>query len=150
VPRVRRSADVTWEGNVARGTGRISAQSGAFEGLEYSVATRVGQPEGKTSPEELLAAAHAGCLAMSLASELTRAGTPPERLSVSATCTLDEVEGGGHRIVAMELDARGRVAGVEAEAFEHAARAADNRCTFSHLVRASAAVTVNATLEEGS
>jgi osmotically inducible protein OsmC len=150
VPRVRRSADVTWEGNVARGAGTISAQSGAFEALGFSVATRVGQPEGKTSPEELLAAAHAGCLAMSLSSVLTRAGTPPERLSVSATCTLDEVEGQGHRIVAMEIDARGRVPGLAADAFERAARAADESCTFSHLLRASADVTVNATLEEES
>jgi len=150
MPRVRRSADVTWEGNVARGAGTISARSGAFESLGYSVATRVGQPEGKTSPEELLAAAHAGCLAMSLASELTRGGTPPEHLSVSATCTLDEVEGGGHRIVAMDIDAYGRVPGIDAEAFERAARAADERCTLSHLVRASAEVKVNATLEEDS
>jgi osmotically inducible protein OsmC len=150
MPRVRRSADVTWEGNVARGAGTISARSGAFESLGYSVATRVGQPEGKTSPEELVAAAHAGCLAMSLASELTRGGTPPEHLAVSATCTLDEVEGGAHRIVAMDIDAHGRVPGIDAEAFERAARAADERCTLSHLVRASAKVTVKATLEEES
>jgi lipoyl-dependent peroxiredoxin len=148
VPRVRRSADVTWEGNVARGAGTVSAESGAFEALGFSVASRVGQPEGKTSPEELLAAAHAGCLAMSLSTELTRAGTPPERLSVSATCTLDEVEGQGHRIVAMEIRARGRVPGLDAAAFEQAARAADEGCTFSHLLRASASVTVNAKLDE--
>jgi lipoyl-dependent peroxiredoxin len=148
MPRVRRSADVTWEGSVARGDGTISGRSGALNGLGYSLATRVAKPEGKTSPEELLAAAHAGCFAMSLSNELTRAGTPPQRLAVSATCTLDEVEGRGHRIVRMEIDARGRAAGADPEAFAAAARAADAGCTFSHLVRASAEVTVNATLEE--
>jgi lipoyl-dependent peroxiredoxin len=149
MPRVRRSADVTWEGSVARGEGTISARSGALSGLAYSLATRVGEPKGKTSPEELLAAAHAGCFAMSLSTELTKAGTPPQRLAVSATCTLDEVEGKGHRIVRMEIDARGRAAGADAEAFVEAARAADAGCTFSHLLRASAEVTVKATLEEG-
>ena len=146
--RVRRSADVTWEGNVARGAGTISGQSGALSALPFSLATRVGQTAGNTSPEELLAAAHAGCFAMSLSGELTRAGTPPERLSVSATCTLDEVEGQGHRIVAVEIEARGRVSAADAAAFARAARAADESCTLSQLVRASADVTVNATLEE--
>ena len=86
MPRIVRNADVTWEGNVARGAGSITAASGAFATLPYSLATRVGQPEGKTSPEELLAAAHAGCFAMSLASELTGRDLPPERLATSATC----------------------------------------------------------------
>jgi lipoyl-dependent peroxiredoxin len=146
--RVRRTADVTWEGNVARGAGTISGESGALAALPFSLATRVRTTAGKTSPEELLAAAHAGCFAMSLSSELTSAGTPPERLSVTATCTLDEVEGQGHRIVAMEIDARGRVSAADASAFARAARAADEGCTLSQLVRASADVTVNATLEE--
>jgi osmotically inducible protein OsmC len=148
VPRVRRSADVTWQGNVARGAGTVSGESGALATIPFSLAARIGRVPGKTSPEELLAAAHAGCFAMSLSTELTSAGTQPERLSVSATCTLDEVEGQGHRIVAMEIDARGRVPGADAAAFERAAQAADAGCTFSHLLRASADVTVNATLEE--
>ena len=96
--------------NVARGAGSITAStSGAFAALPYSVATRIGAAEGNTSPEELLAAAHAGCYAMSLASELTEAGTPPERLDVHCTITMDEVEGAGHRIVASAIEARGRV-----------------------------------------
>ena len=112
VPRVVREADVVWEGNVARGQGAITAaSSGAFAALPFSVATRVGATEGRTSPEELLAAAHAGCFGMSLASELTTAGTPPERLDVHCRIVLDEVEEVGHRIVASELEARGRVPG---------------------------------------
>ena len=81
MPRIERTADVSWEGNLARGEGRISAgSSGAFDGLAYSNATRIGNPEGKTSPEELLAAAHGGCFTMSLAGELTGLGHPPERI----------------------------------------------------------------------
>ena len=64
MPRIERTAEIVWEGNVARGEGTIGAGSGAFSGLAYSLPTRIGQPEGKTSPEELLAAAHGGCLAM--------------------------------------------------------------------------------------
>jgi lipoyl-dependent peroxiredoxin len=147
VPRVQRAADVTWEGNVARGSGTISAQTGAFADLGYSLATRIGAAEGKTSPEELLAAGHAACYAMSLANELASAGTPVERLAVTATVTLDEVEGGSHRIVSSELHARARGEGIEPEALERAARAADEGCPLSALVRASADVTVNAELE---
>jgi lipoyl-dependent peroxiredoxin len=150
VARVERTADVTWKGSVARGAGSIAGRSGGLGPLPYSEPTRIGPPEGNTSPEELLAAAHAGCYAMSLAAELTRGKTPPDRLSVTAKCTLDKVEGAGHRIVAMDIDARGRVPGLDTETFRRAAQAADERCTFSHLVRASARVTVNATLEEES
>ena len=150
MPRVQRAADVTWEGDVARGSGTISAQTGAFRGLAYSVLTRVGKAEGKTSPEELLAAAHAGCYAMSLAGELAEAGTPPERLDVTATVTLDEVAGGSHRIVSSELRARARGERIEGGALERAAAAADEGCPFSALIKASGTVTVNVELEGGT
>ncbi|MCW2975029.1 MAG: OsmC-like protein, partial [Actinomycetia bacterium] len=64
MPRIERTAEIAWEGNLARGAGAMSAGSGAFSQLGYSLPTRIGQPEGKTSPEELLAAAHGGCLTM--------------------------------------------------------------------------------------
>ena len=107
VPRIVRDANVAWEGNLARGHGALTAaSSGAFIGLAYSLPSRVGDPEGKTSPEELLAAAHGGCFAMSLAGELTGAGTPPERLDVHCRITMDEVEGRGHLIVGSALEVR--------------------------------------------
>src|SRR3954464_3768745 len=109
MPRVQREANVSWEGNVARGSGTISGATGAFDALPFSLAARVEKPDGKTSPEELLAAAHAACYAMSLAGELAGAGTPPEHLDVQATVTLDQVEDGSHRIVASEVLARARV-----------------------------------------
>jgi osmotically inducible protein OsmC len=149
MPRVQRSADVTWSGNVARGEGRLTAATGAFEGLPYSLASRIASDAGKTSPEELLAAAHAGCYAMSLAGELARAGSAPERVVVHATVTLDEVDG-SHRIVGSELHARARVEGVDGDAFLRAAHAADEGCTFSALIKASGTVTLNAELEGGT
>jgi osmotically inducible protein OsmC len=147
MPRVERSATVLWEGSSARGSGRVTGATGVFVGLPVSEPARIGAPDGHTSPEELLAAAHAGCFAMSLAGELTRARTPPGSLSVEATTTLDEVAGKGHRIVASRLVVRVRVPGVDRDGLAAAVRAADDGCPFSQLIRASAQVTVEAQLE---
>jgi lipoyl-dependent peroxiredoxin len=149
MPRVQREAQVTWEGNVARGQGTISAATGAFATLPYSLAARIDRSEGKTSPEELLAAAHAACYAMSLAGELSSAGSPPEHLEVRAKITVDEVEGGSHRIVASELLARARVTDADAEELQRVAETANDGCTLSALIGASAAVTVSVKLEGG-
>ena len=106
MPRIVRQAAVAWEGSLSRGTGVASAtSSGTFE-LPIDLPSRIADKPGKTSPEELLAAAHAGCYATSLAGEIARAGGTVERLAVSCTVTLDEVEGKGHRIVSSELDVR--------------------------------------------
>jgi lipoyl-dependent peroxiredoxin len=150
MPRVQRDAEVTWEGNVARGSGSISGGTGAFENLPYSLATRIEKQDGKTSPEELLAAAHAACYAMSLAGELAGAGFAPDHLDVRAVVTLDQVEDGSHRIVASDILARARVTGIDDAALQEAADAANKGCTFSALIKASANVTVNAQLEGGS
>jgi lipoyl-dependent peroxiredoxin len=148
MPRIERHADVVWEGNLARGSGRISAGTRAFAALEYSNAVRIGKGnEGKTSPEELLAAAHAGCFAMSLAGELTRAGASPERLDVTAKVVMDEVAGRGHLIVESRLGVRARVTGIERGAFDEVVEAADEGCSFSSLIKASAKVTIDAELE---
>jgi lipoyl-dependent peroxiredoxin len=148
MPRIVREAEVGWEGNLARGSGTVTAaSSGAFAGLPITIASRIGNPEGKTSPEELLAAAHAACYATSLAGELARAGTPPDRLDVRCVVTMDEVQGQGHRIVRSALTVRGRASGGDAAAFARAAEEADSGCSFSALIRASAEVTVEATLE---
>lgn len=138
---------MTWEGNVARGSGAISGATGAFTALPYSLATRIEKPDGKTSPEELLAAAHAACFAMSLASELSSAGSPPEQLDVRAIVTLDQVDDGSHRIVASELLARARVTEIDKDRLDRLARSASDGCPLSKLIEAGATVTVNATLE---
>ncbi len=147
MPRIVREADVVWEGTISRGAGVVEAtSSGAFE-LPVTIASRVGDPEGKTSPEELLAAAHATCYVTSLGSELARARTPPERLNVHCTITMDEVEGIGHRIVASAIVASGIVPGCDSAAFAQAAETADQGCSFSALIRESATVTIDARLE---
>ena len=150
MPRIVRVADVAWEGTVSRGAGVVSAtSSGAFE-LPVTLASRVAEPEGKTSPEELLAAAHASCFVTSLGSELHRAGAPAERVDVTCTITMDEVEGKGHQIVQSELSARVVAPGADDAILADAAKAADDGCPFSALIKASATVTYDATLEGDS
>ena len=102
----------------------VGAVSGSFS-LPFTLASRISDPEGKTSPEELLAAAHACCFSTSLAGEVARAGGTVVRLDVTCVITMDEVEGGHHRIVASALDARGQVEGLDAEGFSRAAEEAD-------------------------
>jgi osmotically inducible protein OsmC len=147
VPRLQRNATVKWEGNVARGSGTITGATGAFSELPFTLASRVEKPDGKTSPEELLAAAHAACYGMSLAGELAGAGSAPEHLEVRATVTLDQVEDGSHRIVASELLARARVKEIDQATLDRLAQSASEGCPFSKLIAASGTVTVNATLE---
>jgi lipoyl-dependent peroxiredoxin len=150
MPRIVREAEIDWEGTTARGSGVVRALStGSFE-LPSTIASRVDIVEGKTSPEELLAAAHATCFVTSLGSELARLGAPPERMYVHCTVTMDEVVGSGHRIVASHISARAVAPDADADTFSAAARAADEGCPFSALIRATAAVTVDATLEGGS
>ena len=135
---------------IARRAGVVRATStGSFE-LEATIASRIAVEAGRTSPEELLAAAHATCFVTSLGSELARVGTPPEQMHVHCTVTMDEVEGAGHLIVASHISARAVVPGADPETFATAAHAADEGCPFSALIRASAKVTYDATLEGGS
>src|SRR6476659_9684512 len=105
MPRIVREADVTWEGTVSRGAGTVVASSSGAFTLPVTLASRIAEPEGKTSPEELLAAAHATCFVTSIGGELARAGTPPEHLEVRCTITMDEVEGRGHQIIHSAIDA---------------------------------------------
>jgi osmotically inducible protein OsmC len=144
MPRIERSAEVVWEGNVARGSGTLTADTGAFSALPFTLASRIASPEGKTSPEELLAAAHAGCFTMSLASELVRAGTPPGRLDVRVKIVMDEVEGQGHQIVGSEVSVRAELEGVDDAVLDTAIVDADEGCPFSALLkRAGANVTIS-------
>src|ERR671910_1609681 len=147
MPRIVREAEIDWVGTTARGSGVVRAAStGSFE-LSATIASRIDVIEGKTSPEELLAAAHATCFVTSLGSELARVGTPPERMFVHCTITMDEVEGGHHRIVASDIAARAVAPGADAASLAQAAADADSGCPFSALIRASAIVSVQAVLE---
>ena len=148
MPRIERTADVQWDGNLARGQGLISAgSSGSFTELAYTQASRIAQPEGKTSPEELLAAAHGGCFTMSLAGELTALGHPPERIEVTCRIVMDEIPGQGHHIVGSELTVAATVPGADEAEFAAAVEVADEGCPFSALLkRAGATVDISAAL----
>ena len=137
---------MTWDGTGARGIGAIDAGTGAFRGLEYSQPVRIGKgKEGKTSPEELLAAAHAGCFAMSLAGELRNEDA---RLEVTSLIVMDEVAGRGHLIRESQVRVRAHVPGLEQAAFEETVQTAHEGCSFSQLLGdADVQVTIDARLE---
>src|SRR5215472_10949217 len=107
-----RRAEAIWEGNLQQGHGTLNAGSGALKGLPVTWAARVERSDGKTSPEELIAAAHAACFAMAFSNTLNKNGTPPERLTVNAVCSLDRTDT-GIKISAMDLDVRGKVPGLD-------------------------------------
>jgi lipoyl-dependent peroxiredoxin len=142
-----RRAEVTWEGDLAHGSGQLTAESsGAFTDLPVTWGSRIERADGRTSPEELLAAAHASCFAMALSFGLGNAGTPPERLQVSAEVTFDRVEG-GLRVISSALTVRGRVAGLEADAFRQAAEGAKENCPISQALKGNVQLSVEASLE---
>jgi len=129
------------------GSGVVSAKSsGQFTELPVSWAARTEQPGGKTSPEELLAAAHASCFAMALSAGLGRAGTPPQRLQVSAEVTFDRADG-GWRVASSALTVRGQVQGATADSFRQAAEAAKDGCPISQALKSNVQLSVEATLE---
>ncbi|HLZ26120.1 MAG TPA: OsmC family peroxiredoxin [Chloroflexota bacterium] len=144
-----RRADVTWSGDLPTGKGAVSATtSGVFKDLEVSWPRRSeAAAEGKTSPEELLAASHASCYAMALSAGLGGAGTPPQSLAVSATVTFDKV-GDGFKVVSSVLEVRGRVAGIDEAGFIKAAEGAKDGCPISQALKGNVALSVKATLEK--
>ena len=144
-----RRADVSWTGDLPSGKGNVSAStSGAFKGLEVSWARRSeADAQGKTSPEELLAASHAACYAMALSAGLGRTKTPPESLNVSSTVTFDKV-GDGFKVVSSQLEVRGKVPGIDEAAFQQAAEAAKDGCPISQALKGNVELSVKATLEK--
>ena len=139
MPRIERSAKVAWEGNVARGVGHLSGDTGAFSELPFTLASRIANPEGKTSPEELLAAAHAGCFTMSLGSELARDNTPAGRLEVHCTIVMDEIPGDGHQIIGSNVTVHADVDGASDDSLAAAVQRADEGCPFSTLLKKAGA-----------
>jgi len=142
-----RRAEATWSGALTTGSGEVSAvSSGAFSSLPVTWAARTETSEGKTSPEELVAAAHSACFAMALSGALARAGTPPERLDVSAEVTFDKLEA-GWRVVSSALTVRGVVPGMSVADFAAAAEATKDGCPISIALAGNVALSVEATLE---
>jgi lipoyl-dependent peroxiredoxin len=128
-----RTASTVWEGDLAHGNGNLSLKSGATGDLPVTWASRTERSDGKTSPEELVAAAHASCFSMALSHELSEAGNKPDRLDVSATVTLDLVDG-APTVTTSKLTVRGKVPGIDQAAFEEAARGAGKNCPISRAL----------------
>ncbi|MBI4302408.1 MAG: OsmC family peroxiredoxin [Chloroflexi bacterium] len=142
-----RRAHVIWDGDLASGSGIVSAStSQAFTALPVTWGSRTESADGRTSPEELIAAAHASCYAMALSAGLGRASTPPRRLEVSAMVTFDRVAG-GWRVVSSDLTVRGWVPGIDAAAFQQAAEAAKDSCPVSQALKGNVALGIEAVLE---
>src|SRR5438128_11573069 len=141
-----REARAVWNGDLMSGSGAVRAvSSGKFADLPVSWSARTQAPGGKTSPEELLAAAHASCFAMALSAGLARAGTPPKRLEVRAAVTFDKV-GDSWKVVSSALDVRGAMPGAEADKFKAAAEHAKENCPVSRALKGNVKLSVEARL----
>jgi lipoyl-dependent peroxiredoxin len=148
MPIARREAEVVWEGSLARGTGTLKSGSSALDELDVTWAARTERPDGKTSPEELIAAAHASCFSMALALVLGDHGTPPERLGVTAACRLDEVDG-APRITSVELAVRAQVPGLDSGKFDELVGRAGDLCPVSNALGGNVEISVRHELQSG-
>ena len=143
---IERRADVVWEGALAQGGGHVTAGSGAVSDLPVTWTSRTERADGKTSPEELLAEAHAACFAMAFSNALNEAGNPPERLSVSAVVSA-ELGDEGLKVTGSHLNVRGRVPGMDQSEFERVAGDAERACPISNAIRGNLEIRVDATVE---
>ena len=140
-----RTANALWEGSIKEGRGRMSLGSGAFEG-NYSFQSRFGEGEGGTNPEELIAAAHAGCFSMALSLALGEGGNEPESIQTQAKVSLRNLDT-GPAITKVALTTRARVPGIDQEAFQKAAEAAKEGCLVSRALAGVEEITLDAQLE---
>jgi osmotically inducible protein OsmC len=145
MPLAVRSATTKWTGDLVSGSGELDFETGAARSLPVSWAARTEEPGGKTSPEELLAAAQASCYAMALASTLARDGHPPEALDVTASATLDRVDG-KPKVTEVIIQVRGRVPGIDASTFQETATRAEQGCPIANALRGNVQVKVEAEL----
>jgi osmotically inducible protein OsmC len=139
---VKRKASAVWQGNLRAGKGSISTASGVLSGTQYSFGTRFEDGVG-TNPEELIAAAHAGCFSMALSGQLTNAGLTAERIETTATVTLEKTDA-GFTITAVHLDVSASVPSADAQAFASAANHAKANCPVSRVLNAT--ITLDARL----
>jgi lipoyl-dependent peroxiredoxin len=139
----RRTAEARWDGSLQEGKGTMRMASGAYEG-PYSFQSRFEEGDG-TNPEELIAAAHAGCFSMALSAELGRAGHSAESVETTATVHLDKVEG-GFAIKRIELDTQARVPGIEDSEFQEVAEGAKKGCPVSQALAAVESIELRASL----
>jgi osmotically inducible protein OsmC len=145
---VSRSANAIWRGNLVDGSGTVSSgTSQQIRNLPVSWNARTADPDGLTSPEELLAAAHAACFSMAFSSDLAKAGFTAEQLDVNSTITFDKLDA-GWTVVSSKLTVRGRVPGADQQTFQQAAEAAKDGCPISRALKGNVELSVEATLEQ--
>jgi len=147
MPSADRQAHAVWEGDLFKGKGEVTLDSSSAGTFPVTWASRTEQPEGRTSPEELVAAAHSACYAMSLSNVLAGNGTTAERLHVSATVSLRPKQGGGHQVTASRLEVSGQVPGLDQARFQALAEEAEAACPISGALRGNLEITVVAKLE---
>jgi osmotically inducible protein OsmC len=145
MPRARSKANAVWEGDLPKGGGRVEPGSGAFGEQEVTWASRTARSAGKTSPEELIAAAHASCYAMAFSHGLAEAGHTAERVEVSAEVTFDT--DAGPKITTSELTVNARVPGIDEAQFQEIAEGAKEGCPVSGALKGNVEFVLNATLE---
>ena len=142
---VERTANAEWHGDLLSGSGKVSTKSGVVRDATVKWSSRAEAADENTSPEELIAAAHATCVAMALAGGLAKAGTPPQRLETEATATFDKV-GEGFRMTTMRITIRGQVEGLDEEGFRQAAEQAKENCPVSQALKGNVDVSLDAAL----
>jgi lipoyl-dependent peroxiredoxin len=140
---MKRKASAEWKGGLKDGKGTISADSGVLANTQYSFGTRFEEGKG-TNPEELIAAAHAGCFSMALSGQLGNAGMTAERINTSATVTLEKIDA-GFTVTSVHLDVKAKIPGADQQAFETAANNAKAGCPISRLLNTK--ITMDAKLE---
>ena len=143
----RRRAEVGWKGTLEEGRGSFTVGSWMVGEVPVTWSSRTSPEEESTSPEELMAAAHASCYAMALSLVLAERGTPPENIDVQAACTLDAVSE-GFRITTMDLEVRGSVPNLDRDGFRRAAEHAHEICPVSNALKDNVEIRVNTTLED--
>lgn len=142
-----RSASATWQGDLGGGSGEVSGNSsGAIGSMPVTWKARTEESGGLTSPEELLAAAHAACFSMASSNNLAKAGFPPERMEVTAEVTADKTDA-GWTVLASRLTVRGRVPGADQDTFRQAVEGAKDGCPISRAIAGNVEITLDATLE---
>jgi len=142
-----RTSTTIWEGGLTDGSGSFTVGSGAFGPQDVSWARRTEEPEGATSPEELIAAAHAACYAMAFSYTLQNNGTPPQKLEVTSKVGFGPKEGGGMQVTYSKLSVKGKVDGLTPEQFSELAKAGEAGCPVSNALRNNVKIELDSTLE---
>jgi lipoyl-dependent peroxiredoxin len=142
---VERSATAVWEGDLLGGSGQVSTESDVVDNATVKWSSRADQADENTSPEELIAAAHATCVSMALANGLAQGGTPPRKLETEATATFDQTPD-GFRMTTMRISVRGQVEGLDEDGFRRAAEDAKENCPVSQALKGNVEVTLDAAL----